>query len=219
MSEHSSARTIDNITGQKISRFILITNISLISFFPLNILLPSFPALALEFNTSMVDIAFAVSLFTLVFSFAQLVTGPLSDKWGRKEVLLGCLILCSIGAIGCTQATDYSTFMGFRAVQALGCGFFVLGHALVEDLFEEKDRARVRIYYMTLSGSFVALSPLLGSWLQTSFGWQGSFYAFSLMALGIFIHAQSELPARSARTDHEPTSITSTLKTLYLIHI
>jgi len=214
MSEHSSARTIDNITGQKISRFILITNISLISFFPLNILLPSFPALALEFNTSMVDIAFAVSLFTLVFSFAQLVTGPLSDKWGRKEVLLGCLILCSIGAIGCTQATDYSTFMGFRAVQALGCGFFVLGHALVEDLFEEKDRARVRIYYMTLSGSFVALSPLLGSWLQTSFGWQGSFYAFSLMALGIFIHAQSELPARSARTDHEPTSITSTLKTI-----
>jgi predicted MFS family arabinose efflux permease len=214
MSEHSSARTSDNITGQKISRFILITNISLISFFPLNILLPSFPALALEFNTPMVDIAFAVSLFTLVFSFAQLVTGPLSDKWGRKEVLLGCLILCSLGAIGCTQATDYSTFMGFRAVQALGCGFFVLGHALVEDLFEEKDRARVRIYYMTLSGSFVALSPLLGSWLQTSFGWQGSFYAFSLMALGIFIHAQSELPARSVRTDHETTSITSTLKTI-----
>ncbi len=214
MSEHSSARTNDNITGQKISRFILITSISLISFFPLNILLPSFPALALEFNTSMVDIAFAVSLFTLVFSFAQLVTGPLSDKWGRKEVLLGCLVLCSIGAIGCTQASDYSTFMGFRAVQALGCGFFVLGHALVEDLFEEKDRARVRIYYMTLSGSFVALSPLLGSWLQTSFGWQGSFYAFSLMALGIFIHAQSELPARSARTDHEPISITSTLKTI-----
>ncbi|MNX98751.1 Inner membrane transport protein YdhC [compost metagenome] len=214
MSEHSSARISDNITGQKISRFILITNISLISFFPLNILLPSFPALALEFNTSMVDIAFAVSLFTLVFSFAQLVTGPLSDKWGRKEVLLGCLILCSLGAIGCTQATDYSTFMGFRAVQALGCGFFVLGHALVEDLFEEKDRARVRIYYMTLSGSFVALSPLLGSWLQTSFGWQGSFYAFSLMALGIFIHAQSELPARSVRTDHETTSITSTLKTI-----
>jgi predicted MFS family arabinose efflux permease len=104
--------------------------------------------------------------------------------------------------------------MGFRAVQALGCGFFVLGHALVEDLFEEKDRARVRIYYMTLSGSFVALSPLLGSWLQTSFGWQGSFYAFSLMALGIFIHAQSELPARSVRTDHETTSITSTLKTI-----
>ncbi|MGF6556868.1 DHA1 family bicyclomycin/chloramphenicol resistance-like MFS transporter [Pseudomonas sp. S30_BP2TU TE3576] len=214
MSEHSSTTTSDNITVQKISSFILITSISLISFFPLNILLPSFPALALEFNTSMVDIALAVSLFTLVFSFAQLVTGPLSDKWGRKEVLLGCLILCSIGAIGCTQATDYSTFMGFRAVQALGCGFFVLGHALVEDLFEEKDRARVRIYYMTLSGSFVALSPLLGSWLQTSFDWQGSFYAFSLIALGIFIHAQSALPARSARVDHEPTSIISTLKTI-----
>jgi DHA1 family bicyclomycin/chloramphenicol resistance-like MFS transporter len=214
MSEPSYTETSDNITSQKLSRFILITSISLISFFPLNILLPSFPALALEFNTSTVDIALAVSLFTLVFSFSQLVTGPLSDKWGRKEVLLGCLILSAIGAIGCALATDYLSFMVFRTVQALGCGFFVLGHALVEDLFEEKDRARVRIYYMTLSGSFVALSPLLGSWLQITFDWQGSFYAFSLMALGIFIHAQLILPDKSACAERESTSITRTLRNI-----
>src|SRR5450830_283208 len=100
MSEPSSIKTSEKITSQKLSRFILITSISLISFFPLNILLPSFPALALEFNTSTVDIALAVSLFTLIFSFSQLVTGPLSDKWGRREVLLGCLVLSAIGAIG-----------------------------------------------------------------------------------------------------------------------
>ena len=195
-----------------ISRFLLITNISLISFFPLNILLPSFPALAARFNTPTADIALSIGLFTLVFSISQLITGPLSDKWGRKEVLLGCIALSILGAAGCALAQNYLTFLLFRSVQAIGCGFFVLSHALVEDLFDEQYRARVRLYYMTLSGSFVAISPLIGSWLQTTFDWQGSFYGFALMALGMLIHAFCILPSRSNSVQRIPVSITDTLK-------
>lgn len=200
------------IKRQQLSRFILITCISLISFFPINILLPSFPALAERFDTPIAEVALSISLFTLVFSISQLITGPLSDKWGRKEVLLGCITLSILGAIGCALATDYLTFLLFRSVQAMGCGFFVLGHALVEDLFEEQDRARVRLYYMTLSGSFVALSPLIGSWLQTTFDWQGSFYGFAVMALGMLIHALCILPSKSASPHRTPVSIIGTLK-------
>ncbi|TFW44447.1 MFS transporter [Pseudomonas fluorescens] len=200
------------MSGSTLSRFTLITCISLISFFPINILLPSFPALAARFDTPSADIALSISLFTLVFSISQLVAGPLSDKWGRKEVLLGCITLSILGAIGCAMAPDYLSFLLFRSVQAMGCGFFVLGHALVEDLFEEQDRARVRLYYMTFSGSFVALSPLIGSWLQTTFDWQGSFYGFALMALGMLIHAFCILPSRSDSANHPSVSITSTLK-------
>ncbi|MHA4980362.1 MFS transporter [Pseudomonas extremorientalis] len=200
------------MSGPYLSRFILITCISLISFFPINILLPSFPALAARFDTPSAEVALSISLFTLVFSISQLIAGPLSDKWGRKEVLLGCITLSILGAIGCAMATDYLTFLLFRSVQALGCGFFVLGHALVEDLFEEQDRARVRLYYMTLSGSFVALSPLIGSWLQTTFDWQGSFYGFAVMALGMLIHALCILPSKSASPRRTPVSIIGTLK-------
>ena len=200
------------IKRQQLSRFILITCISLISFFPINILLPSFPALAERFDTPTAEVALSISLFTLVFSISQLITGPLSDKWGRKEVLLGCITLSILGALGCALATDYLTFLLFRSVQAMGCGFFVLGHALVEDLFEEQDRARVRLYYMTLSGSFVALSPLIGSWLQTTFDWQGSFYGFAVMALGLLIHALWILPSKSASPHRTPVSIIGTLK-------
>lgn len=200
------------MSGPTLSRFILITCISLISFFPINILLPSFPALATRFDTPSADIALSISLFTLVFSISQLVTGPLSDKWGRKNVLLGCITLSIVEAIGCALASNYLTFLLFRAVQAMGCGFFVLGHALVEDLFDEQDRVRVRLYYMTLSGSFVALSPLIGSWLQTTFDWQGSFYAFALMALGMFLHAFCILPSKAASPHSAPVSIPGTLK-------
>lgn len=211
MSE-SYAQPSADVKRQQHSRFILITCISLISFFPINILLPSFPALAARFDTPTADIALSISLFTLVFSISQLVAGPLSDKWGRKEVLLSCITLSILGAIGCALASDYLTFLLFRTVQAMGCGFFVLGHALVEDLFEEQDRARVRLYYMTLSGSFVALSPLIGSWLQTTFDWQGSFYGFALMALGMLIHAFCILPSKSASPHRASVSIIGTLK-------
>ncbi|MHC8356908.1 MFS transporter [Pseudomonas sp. LB3P81] len=214
MSESSCPPLNADLKRQRVSRFILITNISLISFFPLNILLPSFPALAAKFDTSTADIALSISLFTLVFAFSQLITGPLSDKWGRKEVLLGCIVVSTLGSIGCALATDYLSFLLFRAVQAIGCGFFVLGHALVEDLYDEQDRARVRIYYMTLSGSFVALSPLFGSWLQTTFDWQGSFYGFALMALGMFIHAQLILPSKEAIPEKTPVSVIRTLKSI-----
>ena len=204
----------DEIKRQHLSGFILITCISLISFFPINILLPSFPALSVQFDAPSADIALSISLFTLVFSISQLVAGPLSDKWGRKEVLLGCISLSILGAIGCAMATDYLTFMLFRCIQAMGCGFFVLGHALVEDLFDEQDRARVRLFYMTLSGSFVALSPLIGSWLQTTFDWQGSFYGFALMALGMLIHALCILPSKSASSQRAPVPIFDTLKSV-----
>ncbi|MGH8451720.1 MFS transporter [Pseudomonas sp.] len=213
MSESTCSPPISgDIKRQQLSRFILITCISLISFFPINILLPSFPALAERFDTPTAEVALSISLFTLVFSISQLVAGPLSDKWGRKEVLIGCITLSILGAIGCALSTDYLTFLLFRSVQAMGCGFFVLGHALVEDLFDEQDRARVRLYYMTLSGSFVALSPLIGSWLQTTFNWQGSFYGFALMALGMLIHAFCILPSKSASPHREPVSILGTLK-------
>ncbi|NVZ23226.1 MFS transporter [Pseudomonas costantinii] len=213
MSESSYSPPLSgDVKRQQRSRFALITCISLISFFPINILLPSFPALAARFDTPTSEIALSISLFTLVFSISQLVAGPLSDKWGRKEVLIGCITLSIIGAVGCAMASGYLTFLLFRSVQAMGCGFFVLGHALVEDLFDEQDRARVRLYYMTLSGSFVALSPLIGSWLQTTFNWQGSFYGFALMALGMLIHALCILPSKSASPHRSSVSIIGTLK-------
>jgi DHA1 family bicyclomycin/chloramphenicol resistance-like MFS transporter len=214
MSESSCSTLSGELKRQRASRFVLITNISLISFFPLNILLPSFPAMAEEFNTSTAEITLSTSLFTLVFAISQLATGTLSDKWGRKEVLLGCIVVSTLGSIGCALATDYLGFLLFRVIQAIGCGFFVLGHALVEDLFEEQDRIRVRIYYMTLSGSFVALSPLLGSWLQITFDWQGSFYGFALMAIGVFIHAQVILESKTVSHQRSPISILGTLKSI-----
>jgi DHA1 family 2-module integral membrane pump EmrD-like MFS transporter len=162
--------------------------------FPLDVILPSFPALSAELAVPLPDIALSISLFALCVAASQLLLGPLSDTWGRRRLLLGGLALSIIGAVGCALSSTYRVFMLFRLLQAVGCGCFVLAHALVQDLFTDGERARVRILLTTLGGVFIAVSPLLGSGLQRVFDWQGSFYVFSVLALVTFFQVIALLP-------------------------
>lgn len=157
----------------------LLLMISLLGVFPLDVILPSLPALSVQFEVDTAHVAYSLSLFALVVAAAQLVLGPLSDKIGRKRLLLAGLLASIAGAVGCVFSTDYLTFIGFRVLQALGCGCFVLTQALVQDLFEGKQRNAMRILQTSASGLFISLSPLTGSWLQQTFDWPGSFITFA----------------------------------------
>lgn len=198
---------------QRVSSYLLMSGIALLSVFPINVLLPSFSALAQRFNVPIADITLSISVFTLVFSVSQLLVGPLSDRWGRKPLLLATLALSLLGALGCALSNSYAQFLFFRGVQAVGCGLFVLGHALVEDLFARQQRAQVRNFYLTLSGFFIAIAPLLGSVLQDHFDWPASFYLFGLIAAVIFLHVQLALDSHSQRPVPHP-SLMQTVLTL-----
>ncbi len=162
---------------------------TLLGVFPLDVILPSFPALAERFNTSSADIALSVSLFAIGLSFSLMVVGPLSDSLGRKKLLLAGMAVAIAGALGCMAATDYGWFLLFRVVQAVGCGCFVLSQALVQDLFVGRQQERLRIALVTASGIFISLSPLLGTWLQSLLGWQGSFGVFVGLGLLVILKA------------------------------
>lgn len=168
----------------------LLLMMSLLGVFPLDVILPSFPALGSRFSVETTLIAYSVSLFALGVAAAQLVLGPLSDKIGRKQLLLAGLLVSIVGAVGCVYSSHYLTFLGFRMLQALGCGCFVLTQALVQDLFEGKQRNAMRILQTSASGLFISLSPLAGSWLQQVFSWPGSFIAFALIACVVLLMCQ-----------------------------
>ncbi|MGN8251799.1 MFS transporter [Pseudomonas sp. SMV7] len=161
----------------------LLILLCLLGVFPLDVILPSFPALADEFHVGSQQIAYSVSFFALGVALAQLVIGPLSDAMGRKRLLLAGLGLSIIGAVGCAFSGRYETFMAFRLLQALGCGSFVLGQALVQDLYSGKQRNAMRILLTSASGLFISLSPVAGAFLQQAFGWKGSFSVFAFIAL------------------------------------
>ena len=97
----------------------LLMILTLLGVFPLDVVLPSFPALAEHFQTSTVDIARSISLFAIGFSCSLLWIGPLSDRIGRKKLLLASMTVAIVGAIGCITANNYSQFLLFRVVQAL----------------------------------------------------------------------------------------------------
>ena len=178
----------------------------LLGVFPLDVLLPSFPALAEHFRTSPADIALSISLFAVGIAFAQLLIGPLSDVIGRKGLLLVGMSISMLGALGCALTSDYTLFLGFRLIQALGCGCFVLSQALVQDLFEGEERDRLRILMVTATGLFISVSPLAGTFLQASLGWRGSFWVFTALAAAVLLKAwlflDNSRPAASDRPGH-----------------
>ena len=159
----------------------------LLGVFPLDVLLPSFPALAAHFDRTPSDIALSISLFAVGIAFAQLLIGPLSDVIGRKGLLLAGMTVSLLGALGCVLSNDYTLFLIFRVMQALGCGCFVLSQALVQDLFAGNERDRLRILMVTATGIFISVSPLAGTFLQVTFGWRGSFWVFIALAAVVLL--------------------------------
>jgi Bcr/CflA subfamily drug resistance transporter len=176
-------------TAKKSSLILLLMTMTLLGVFPLDVVLPSFPALSDYFQTSASDIALSVSLFAIGLGISVVLVGPLSDLWGRRQLLLIGIAISVVGAAGCVMTPDYGWFLVFRVVQAVGCGSFVLSQALIQDLFVGSEQERLRIWMTTAGGVFISISPLLGTWLQMHLGWEGSFYVFIGLAVIVWIKA------------------------------
>lgn len=167
----------------------LLLTLTLLGVFPIDVVLPSFPALSEHFGRASSDIALSVSLFAVGIALSQLLVGPLSDAIGRKNLLLIGITVAAIGATGCVLANNYWFFLFFRVIQALGCGCFVLSQALIQDLFTGQEQQRLRIFLVTCGGIFISVSPLAGTGLQSWMGWRGSFLVFIALAIGVFVSA------------------------------
>lgn len=177
---------------------------TLLAVFPLDVVLPSFPALSSHFHTTPSEIAESVSIFAIGLAVSLLLIGPLSDRFGRKKLLLAGIALSAIGATGCLFAEDFAWFLGFRVVQAVGCGTFALSQALIQDLFAGRELERIRIWMTTAGGIFISSSPLMGTWLQLYGGWQASFYVFIALAIVVWLWSARLLD--DSRSQHRPSS-------------
>ncbi|WP_335944617.1 MFS transporter [Pseudomonas sp. G166] len=179
----------------------LLLTLTLLGVFPIDVVLPSFPALSEHFQRPSSDIALSVSLFAVGIALSQLLIGPLSDVMGRKNLLLIGITVSALGATGCVLADGYGAFLFFRVVQALGCGCFVLSQALIQDLFTGREQQRLRIFLVTCGGIFISVSPLAGTGLQSWIGWRGSFLVFIVLAVGVFMSAR--LLLKPCATGHQ----------------
>jgi len=187
---------------EKSSIILLLMTMTLLAVFPLDVVLPSFPALSEHFRTSPSDIALSVSLFAIGLAFSLLLIGPLSDMFGRKKLLLVGIALSAAGAIGCLLTDNFAWFLLFRVVQAVGCGSFALSQALLQDLFAGRELERLRIWMATAGGIFISCSPLMGTGLQLNMGWQGSFFVF--IGLAAIVWLRSWFLLKESRSSERP---------------
>jgi len=165
--------------GQSSSGAVVVLLTALVSIGPLttDLYLPSLPNMARAFATDAAKIQLTLSLYLLTFGVAQLVHGPLSDRFGRRPVLLCGLALYVGAGVACALATSIEVLIAWRVVQAFGaCSATVVGRAIVRDMFEGARAVRA----MAWIGAAVALGPVLGplagGYLEESFGWQAGFY-------------------------------------------
>nr|WP_308645888.1 MFS transporter [Ottowia beijingensis] len=108
-----------------------------------NIILPAFPDMAADLGTSVLDLSATLSSFFVAFAVGQLFVGPLSDRFGRKWLVLSGLAIFVAGSAICALATTLPQLIGGRVVQALGvCATSVLSRAIARDLFDGEALAR-----------------------------------------------------------------------------
>lgn len=153
-----------------------------------NIILPAFPAIAVSLGVATSQLGLTLSIFFMVFAVSQLLVGPLSDRFGRRRLVIGGLLIFAAGCVVCALATDLSMLMLGRAVQAAGvCAASVLARAIARDLFEGESLARVLSMVIVAMAAAPGFSPLLGGLAEQWIGWRLSFMAVGALGVALAI--------------------------------
>lgn len=167
-----------------------LAGLSVLGFLATDMYLPAFSAIQQDLNTSAASVSASLSLFLAGFAIGQLFWGPLSDRYGRKPILLTGLAIFAISCLGMLWVRDATLMLVLRFIQAIGvCAAAVTWQAMVTDYYPAQRTNRIFATIMPLVGLSPALAPLLGSWLLAHLEWQAIFATLFAIALQLMVPA------------------------------
>jgi MFS transporter, DHA1 family, multidrug resistance protein len=180
----------------------LLVAMSAISSGSLNILVPAIPGLVAKFKTDPAYVQLTISLYLAGLASAQLVFGPLSDRFGRRPVVLAGLGLAAIASTVAVFAWSITGLVAARVVQSLGASTGqTISRAIIRDIYE-RERAASMIGLVTSIVVLVPMmAPLIGGILDTLFGWEAIFITVAALSLAVFAWAAVALPETRRFTD------------------
>lgn len=144
------------------------------------------PAAAVYFGVDVSALQFSFSAVVLGIALGQLVYGPLSDRFGRKPVILGGVVLYILVSLACAQAETVETLIGLRFLQGFfACSGIIVARAVIRDLFDREAGARLFALMMGIHGIMPTIAPGVGGWLTENYGWTSVFYAMAIF--GVFV--------------------------------
>ncbi len=180
--------------------------------------LPALPAIARALQTDSAGAQLTLSIYLLGFGAGQLILGPLSDRFGRRPVLLWSMAAFVLASVACALAQSIEALVVARFLQALGaCGGPVLGRAVVRDLYGPRDAGRVLSHVATATALAPLLAPMLGGLMTTHFGWRATFVALTVYAVLLLLLIGRELQETNRHLDPQamhPLRMLSNYRTL-----
>lgn len=171
------------LTSPSLGLGVLVTTLVALGPLSTDLYLPSLPALAEVFATDAARVQLTLSVYLAGFAVAQLAYGALSDRFGRRPLVLGGLAVYFLASLACTFATSIEQLIAARFVQAVGaCAGPVLGRAIIRDAWGPLESARALAYISGAMALAPLVGPALGGVLTVAFGWQANFAALALFS-------------------------------------
>jgi MFS transporter, DHA1 family, multidrug resistance protein len=175
-----------------------------------DIYLPALPMLQRTFGADEARTLLTLSAFLIGFGAGQLFLGPLSDRFGRKRPLVAGLTLYLVASVGCALADSITAVIVWRFLQAVGgCAVPVMVQAMVRDLFDRDQGARIFSLNMLVMGVAPIAAPLIGGQVMLWFDWRGIFWvlaAFGVLALACAV-ALPETLSKARRNQAHPVAM------------
>lgn len=171
-------------TPPHVLTLILLTGVSTLS---LNMFLPSLSNIAAELQVDYALVNLSIAGYAASTAILQLIMGPLSDRYGRRPVLLVSIMLFIAASFGCFMATEIWTFLAFRMLQGAIISGWVISTAVVRDMKPPQEAASLLGYISMAMAVAPMLGPMVGGVLDETFGWRSSFLVFCGLGTAIFL--------------------------------
>ena len=184
-------------------RFITLVLLSGLSVLSVNMFLPSLSNIAAEFETNYALVNLSIAGYAATTAVLQLIMGPLSDRYGRRPVILTGLVIFCLASFGCWLAPDIETFLFFRMMQAAIISGHSVSLAVIRDT-SGTQKAASQMGYIAMAWAIAPmLGPVFGGALDELFGWRASFWAF--LCFGVIVLGLCWLDLRETNTNRSET--------------
>jgi DHA1 family bicyclomycin/chloramphenicol resistance-like MFS transporter len=164
---------------------VLLAALSALGPFSIDTYLPSFHEIGTKLHATPLEVQQTLSVYLLSFALMTLWHGAISDRFGRRKVILVAVGLFAVASAGCMLATRIEHLWFWRAMQGITAGAgIVISRAIVRDLFDGPAAQRLMSQITMMFALAPAVAPVIGGWLQTFFGWR-SVFAFLVVSTGV----------------------------------
>jgi DHA1 family bicyclomycin/chloramphenicol resistance-like MFS transporter len=176
---------------KQLSDIMMMLLVALIAAFPAlstDLYLPALPAMSEQLDCSVALVNLSLVVFFIFVSTSSIVWGPLSDKYGRKPILLIGVPLYIVSSIFCALSQDIFQLIAARVFQAIGGGAaMAVNLAIVKDVFPGKKRERTLAFVTVLNGTVPVIAPLIGAQIIRFTSWRGTFGALAVIGILVWV--------------------------------